>query len=74
MSSQINIRTIEEIEAELYQSINAIFQEIKDMHPQDGLNSLRDLELVKEINMKAAIMYHLQDAVRVINPEFEIRS
>ena len=74
MSSQINIRTIEEIEAELYQSINAIFQEIKAMHPPDGLNSPRDLELVKEINMKAAIMYHLQDAVRVINPEFEIRS
>ena len=68
------IRNIEEIEIELYHFIKDLFQEIKDMYPPDGLNSPRDLELVKEINMKAAIMYHLQDAVRVINPEFEIRS
>lgn len=74
MSSQINIRTMEEIEVELYQSINNLFQEIKAMHPKDGLNSPRDLELVEEINKKAAIMDYMQDAVRVINPEFEIRS
>ena len=74
MSSQINIRTIEEIEAELYQSINNLFQEIKAMHPKDGLNSPRDLELVNEINKKAAIMGYMQDAVRIINPGFEIRS
>lgn len=68
------IRTIEEIEAELYQSINTLFQEIKDMHPVGGLSSPRDLKLVEEINKKAAIMNYLQDAVRAINPEFEIRS
>ena len=68
------IRNIEEIEAELYKSINDLFQEIKAMHPKDGLNSPRDLKLVEEINKKAAIMDYLQDAVRVINPEFEIRS
>lgn len=74
MSSQINIRTIEEIEAELYQSINNLFQEIKAMHSKDGLNSPRDLELVNEINKKAAIMGYMQDAVRIINSGFEIRS
>lgn len=68
------IRTIEEIEAELYQSINTLFQEIKDMHPKDGLKSPRDLKLVEEINKKAAIMDYLQDAMRVINPDFEIRN
>lgn len=68
------IRTIEEIEADLYKSINDLFQEIKAMHPKDGLNSPRDLELVEEINKKAAIMDYMQDAVRIINPGFEIRS
>ena len=67
------IRTMEEIEAELYQSINNLFQEIKAMHPKDGLTSPRDLKLVTEINKKAAIMDHIQDAVRIINPDFEIR-
>ena len=74
MCTPVKIRTIEEIEAELYQSINDLFQEIKAMHPQDVLNSPRGLKLVEEINKKAAIMDYLQDAVRVINPEFEIRS
>ena len=68
------IRNIEEIEIELYRFIKDLFQEIKDMHPKDGLKTPRDLKLAKEINKKAAIMYYLQDAVRVINPEFEIRS
>ena len=68
------IRNIEEIEIELYHFIKDLFQEIKDMYPQDGLNSPRDLELVNEINKKAAIMDYMQDAMRVINPCFEIRS
>lgn len=68
------IRSIEEIEIALYNQIKDLFQEIKDMHPKDGLLSPRDLKLVKEINKKAAIMDHMQDAVRIINPDFEIRS
>ena len=68
------IRNIEEIEIELYRFIKDLFQEIKDMHPVGGLNSPRDIELVKEINKKAAIMDYMQDAMRVINPDFEIRS
>ena len=67
------IRTMEEIEIELYHFIKDLFQEIKDMHPVGGLNSPRDIELTKEINKKAAIMDHMQDAMRVINPGFEIR-
>lgn len=73
MSAQTRIRTMEEIEIELYYIIKDLFQEIKDMHPADGLSSPRDIELAKEINKKAAIMDRVQDAMRVINPGFEIR-
>lgn len=72
MSTQTRIRTMEEIEIELYHFIKDLFQEIKDMHPVGGLNSPRDIKLAKEINKKAAIMDHMQDAMRVINPGFEI--
>lgn len=67
------IRNIEEIEIELYHFIKDLFQEIKDMHPVGGLSSPRDIKLVKEINKKAEIMDHVQNAMRVINPGFEIR-
>lgn len=67
------IRTMEEIEIELYNYIKDLFQEIKDMHPVGGLSSPRDIELAKEISKKAAIMDRVQDAMRVINPHFEIR-
>lgn len=67
------IRNIEEIEIELYHFIKDLFQEIKDMRPVGGLSSPRDIKLVKEINKKAAIMDHVQNAMRVINPGFEIR-
>ena len=73
MSTQTRIRTMEEIEIELYNYIKDLFQEIKDMHPVGGLSSPRDIELAKEINKKAAIMDRIQDAMRVINPGFEIR-
>lgn len=73
MSTQNEIRTMEEIEIELYHFIKDLFEEIKDMHPVGGLSSPRDIELTKEINIKAAIMDHVQDAMRVINPGFEIR-
>lgn len=73
-NTQTRIRTMEEIEIELHNYIKDLFQEIKDMHPVGGLSSPRDIELSKEINKKAAIMDRVQDAMRVINPDFEIRS
>ena len=48
------IRNIEDIEIELYHFIKDLFQEIKAKHPQDGLNSPRDIELAKEINKKSS--------------------
>ena len=64
---------MQKLEIKLYNAISELFQEIKDMHPADGLHSPRDLQLVKEINKKAAIMDKMQEAMRIINPHFEIR-
>lgn len=61
------------LERKLYIQIKELYQEIQDMVPEDGFSSPRDLALVADQNKKAAIMGHLQDAMRVINPGFEIR-
>jgi len=58
----------------LYNLIGALYEEIKDMYHKGGLSSPRDLQLVTEINKKSAILRHLQNAMRVINPQFDIRS
>ena len=63
----------EVIEAQLHNMIKSMFQEIKDLHPIDGLSSPRDIELAHEINKKAVIMDKVQEAMRIINPHYEIR-
>lgn len=60
-------------EQKLYQFIKELYEEIKAMTPTDGFSSPRDLKLVAEVNRKGAILDHLQEAMRVINPGFEIR-
>ena len=69
-----NIKTIEEIEIQLQDLIKDLFRDLKDSHPEDGLHSPRDIELAKEINKKTAIMDRVQNAMRIINPEYEIRN
>lgn len=64
---------MEQLEQKLYRLINELYHEIKDMTPADGFSSPRDLKLVTEVNKKGAILENLQDAMRVINPGFEIR-
>ena len=56
----------------LEEQIVDLFQEIKDMHPEGGLNSPRDIQLVHDINAKAALMDKLQDKLRLTQPGFEI--
>ena len=63
----------EHIETRLYHFIKELYEEIKAMKPADGFSSPRDIELVKLVNQKAAIMDELQNAMRIINPNFEIR-
>jgi hypothetical protein len=62
-----------DIEQKLYQLIKELYEEIKAMTPADGFSSPRDLELVTEVNRKGAILSNLQEAMRVINPGFDIR-
>jgi len=61
------------LEIQLFNFIKDLYQEIKDMTPEDGFSSPRDIKLVADVNKKTAILDHLQDAMRVINPGFEIR-
>lgn len=65
---------MQKIETKLHNFIGSLFEEIKAMHPIDGLSSPRDIELTKEINKKVAIMDHMQDAMRVINKDYEVRN
>lgn len=64
---------MQKLETKLHNFIKDLFEEIKAMHPTDGLRSPRDIELVREINKKTAIMDHMQNAMRVINKNYEIR-
>lgn len=64
---------MQRIEVKLHHFIKELFEEIKSMKPKDGFSSPRDIELAKEINKKAAIMDHMQNAMRVINKDYEIR-
>ena len=62
-----------DLEQKLYRLINELYHEIKDMTPEGGFSSPRDIILVTLVNKKAAILDNLQEAMRVINPGFEIR-
>jgi hypothetical protein len=68
-----NTKEDRKMETKLYILIKELFEEIKAMTPEDGFSSPRDLHLVKEVNQKEAILENLQKAMRVINPDFEIR-
>lgn len=61
------------IEIELHNLIKELYQEIKDMKPADGFSSPRDLDLVNEVNIKNTVLDKLQDAMRVLNPLYEIK-
>jgi len=61
------------IERKLFVFIKELHQEIIDMHPSDGFSSPRDLKLVTLVNQKSAVLDHMQEAMRVINPGFDIK-
>jgi len=62
-----------ELERKLYILIKELYEDIVSMTPIGGFSSPRDLQLVKEANKKAAILDSLQEAMRIINPGFDIR-
>lgn len=64
---------VPKLEIKLDSIIEETYQLLKDMHPEDGLSSPRDIELVKEINKVNASLEHMQNAMRVFNPNYEIK-
>ena len=61
------------IELSLYSLIKGLYTEIKLMKPSDGFSSPRDIALVSKVNAKVAILDKLQEAMQVINPQFDIK-
>ena len=64
---------MENMEVKLLGMIKDLYQEAKDIEPEDGFSSPRDIDLVRKQNKIIALMDRLQDAMRLFNPEFEIR-
>lgn len=62
-----------QLEIKLNFLIEETYQLLKDMHPEDGLTSPRDLELAKKINKVNTSLEHMQQAMRVFNPDYDIK-
>ena len=65
---------VQTTETSLYHLIKSLHEEIKNMRPDDGFSSPRDVTLVRDVNAKAAILDKLQEAMRIINPDFDIKA
>ncbi len=63
---------METLEVMLYNMIRDLRDDILAMRPECGFSSPTDIPLVTELNKKVAILEHLQKAMRVINPQFDI--
>ena len=61
------------LEIDLNCMIEYLYEDIKLMRPKDGFSSPRDIELVKEVNKKSAVLERLQEAMQVMIPTFDIK-
>ena len=64
---------MQQFEIRLNNLIHDAYNASKEMKPTDGLSSPRDIELAKEINRSMAFVDKLQDAMKLFNPNYEIR-
>lgn len=64
---------MQKLEGQVFNMIDALYADIKAMTPPDGFSSPRDIELVRIVNKKSAVLERLQEAMRVMVPTFEIR-
>jgi len=64
---------IVELEINLFNLIKELHQDIISMTPTGGFSSPRDIELVTQVNIKNAILNKLQEAMQIINPNFDIK-
>lgn len=72
---KINTQSIvfkEQEDIDLHSAILNLKEEIKSMTPEDGFNSPRDYNLVKEINSKSSILDKWIDAMKERHPDYKL--
>lgn len=57
---------------DLHSAILNLKEEIRGMTPEDGFNSPRDYDLVKEINIKSSILEKWIDAMKERHPDYKL--
>ena len=71
---KINTQSIvfkDQEDIDLHYAILNLKEEIKSMTPEDGFNSPRDYDLVKEINIKSSILEKWIDAMKERHPDYK---
>ena len=72
---KINTQSIvfkEQEDIDLHSMILNLKEEIIGMTPEDGFNSPRDYNLVKEINSKSSILDKWIDAMKERHPDYKL--
>ena len=72
---KINTQSIvfkDQEDIDLHSAILNLKEEIKSMTPEDGFNSPRDYNLVKEINSKSSILDKWIDAMKERHPDYNL--
>lgn len=72
---KINTQSIvfkEQEDIDLHSMILNLKEEIRGMTPEDGFNSPRDYDLVKEINSKSSILDKWIDAMKERHPDYKL--
>ena len=62
----------EQVDIDLHSMILNLKEEIRGMTPEDGFNSPRDYNLVKEINSKSSILDKWIDAMKERHPDYKL--
>lgn len=72
---KINTQSIvfkEQEDIDLHSMILNLKEEIIGMTPEDGFNSPRDYDLVKEINSKSSILDKWIDVMKARHPDYKL--
>ena len=67
-----NIVFKDQEDIDLHSAILNLKEEIRDMTPEDGFNSPRDYDLVKEINIKSSILDKWIDVMKERHPDYKL--
>ena len=62
----------EQEDIDLHSMILNLKEEIRGMTPEDGFNSPRDYDLVKEINIKSSILEKWIDVMKERHPDYKL--